>query len=153
MNDSIYLLSENFRQVTAIDKEPVAEEIAKTLPRDRFSYVISSLEDFEFKLDPVDLVNAQYSLPFIQPDQFLNAWERIGDTLKTSGIFTGQFFGDRDEWKGSRNMTFHTEREARQLLAGYDLLHFEEEESDKPTAAGIMKHWHVFHFIARKQKA
>lgn len=70
--------------------------------------------------------------------------------MKVEGIFTGQLFGDKDEWNGSENMTFHTKAEAINLFANFEVLDFEEEEADKPTAAGIMKHWHVFHFILRK---
>jgi len=150
LNDSIYLLSEKFVHVTAIDKEPVAAKIAKDLPLERFTYKISSLEDTVFPADEVDLVNAQYALPFIKPERFDEVWERISNSLKIGGVFTGQLFGQKDEWAGNRNMTFHTKAAAHQILARFDLLDFEEEEADKPTAMGNMKHWHVFHFIARK---
>lgn len=150
LNDSIYLLSEKFAHVIAVDKEPVATEIAKELPSERFTYKISSLEDFSFSPEVVDLINAQYALPFVQPESFDEVWENIGNSLKVGGIFTGQLFGDRDEWNGRKNMTFHTKDQALKLLSNFETVDFEEEEADKPTAAGIMKHWHVFHFIARK---
>ena len=31
-----------------------------------------------------------------------------------------------------------------------EVLFFEEKENDNPTAAGNMKHWHVFDFILKK---
>ncbi|KND50075.1 MAG: SAM-dependent methyltransferase [Parcubacteria bacterium C7867-008] len=149
LNDSIYLLGEGFAHVTAEDAEPLATEIADKLPADKFTYVVEKMESFTFRAKEYDLVNAQYTLPFLHPDQFEKVWSEIIRSLKTGGIFTGQFFGDRDEWQGKDTMTFHTRAEAEKLLEKLTVLEFEEEEVDKPTAAGIMKHWHVFHFIAR----
>ncbi len=151
LNDSMYLLSEGFAHVTALDKEPVAEEIAKTLPQDKFTYVIQSAEDFTFPKDAHNLINAQFSLPFISPIRFDDVWKEITASLKKGGLFVGQLFGDRDEWSTNKNMTFHSKKEAEKLLAYFHVVDFEEDEEDRPTAAGNLKHWHVFHFIARKQ--
>jgi tellurite methyltransferase len=150
LNDTLYLLAEGFEHVTAVDKEPVAEVVAKTLPADRFSYVISKMEDFVYPPNTFDLVNAQFSLPFIKPEHFDEVWERIDASLKPGGIFVGQLFGDRDGWVGNDNMTFHTKSQAERLCGNFNTLVFEEEEKDKPTAAGHPKHWHIFHFILRK---
>ena len=68
--DSIYLLSQGFSHITALDKEPVAKEIADNLPKDRFSYIISPFESYDFPKDKFDLINAQYSLLFINPSDF-----------------------------------------------------------------------------------
>lgn len=150
LNDSIYLLSQDFKHVTAIDKEPVAKEIVENLPSDKFSYLISSFEDYNFPKNNFDLINAQYSLPFITPSAFGNVFDRISDSLKVGGIFTGQLFGNRDEWKQNDKMNFHTKEDAEQILSNLKVIEFNEEEQDRPTVAGVMKHWHVFHFIAEK---
>lgn len=66
-------------------------------------------------------------------------------------MFVGQFFGKNDEWTtNEESMTFHSREEAEKLLSGLNVVSFEEVESDKKTASGIMKHWHVFNFIAVK---
>ena len=49
--------------------------------------------------------------------------------------------------------THHTRQQAEALLSGLDLLLFEEEERDAPTALGRLKHWHVFHVVARRPRA
>ena len=41
--------------------------------------------------------------------------------------------------------------ESRHLLVDFAMIDLEEEEIDKPTMAGTMKHWHVFHVIVRKE--
>jgi tellurite methyltransferase len=149
LNDSIFLLREGFRKVIALDREPVAEEIAVTLPHERFEYVISPLETFDFPVT-FDLVNAQYSLPFINPEQFESVFYKIISALNDSGIFVGQFFGDRDGWTLNDKMTFHSKEQVAKLLSGYEIILLEEKENDRPTASGNMKHWHVFDFIIRK---
>jgi ubiquinone/menaquinone biosynthesis C-methylase UbiE len=150
LNDAFCLLKEGFGHVTALDIEPMAESIVGLFPRHRFDYRISSFEDFEFPSALFDLVSAQYSLPFIAPDRLSEVWAKIATTLKPGGILTGQFFGDRDDWRNDPTMNFHTAGQARELLSGLRTLLFDEEESPGRTAMGEEKHWHVFHFIASK---
>lgn len=151
LNDSRYLLEQGFRHVTAIDNDPVAQAVAKTFPKDRFTYGIASFEHFAFPENAYDLVNAQFSLPFIRPDRFDAVLGKILRALRPSGIFTGQLFGDRDTWNApGRNMTFHTHEEATRLLSTLEMLRFEEEEKEGSTALGEQKHWHILHFIAKK---
>lgn len=97
-----------------------------------------------------NLANAAYSLPFCPPDVFPLLWQRIRVSLLSGGLFCGQLFGDRDGWAGQHSMTHQTRQEAEALLSPFQIEHFSEEEHDGTTAVGTPKHWHVFHFIARK---
>lgn len=150
LNDSVYLLENDFDYVVALDKENIAQEIAETLPLDKFEYVIKSFEEYEFPENKFDLINAQYALPFINPSQFDDVFKKIEDSLRDGGIFVGQFFGTKDEWSGNKEMTFQTRKEARKLLSSFEILTFKEKEQDKETVSGDPKHWHIFHFIVRK---
>lgn len=151
LNESKHLLSVGFTQVTAVDADEAAEERAKAVDDVRFSFVRSAYVDFDFKKESYDLINAQYSLPFNPPETFNQFMSKIISSLKPGGIFTGNLFGDKDGWnvEGS-GKTFHSERSAREALSGLELIKFQEEESDKGTALGKPKHWHLFNFIARK---
>ncbi|MGD1003073.1 MAG: class I SAM-dependent methyltransferase [Minisyncoccia bacterium] len=152
LNETKYLLKEGFKHVTAIDIQPVARKLAETIPREKLSYIISSFDTFDFPLSFYDLVNAGYSLPFSSPRTFDAMFDRLQKSLKVGGVFTGQLFGERDEWNvSSRNMTFHTKEEAAKLFSKMDILKFIEEEKDQPTVitSGIPKHWHIFHVIAK----
>ena len=151
LNDVKLLLNEGFASVIALDSAPIAEDVASTLPPDRFRYVISRFEDFQFPLGAYDLVNAQFALPFIHPDHFERVFAAILAALKPGGVFTGQFFGNFDDWYGTPNMTFHTVAQARQALSSLRPLEFEEyDEPSSATLNGKPKHWHYFDFIARK---
>lgn len=150
LNESRYLIAEGFVHVTALDKNPVAADIAASLSGEKFEYVAGSIENSELSEKTFDLVNAQSVLAFINPESFDSTWEKILASLRPGGIITGQFFGDRDEWNGTAGMTFHSVEDANELLQDLNVISFEEEENDKKTAVGNMKHWHVLHFIARK---
>lgn len=152
LNESRFLLSEGFDRVTAIDKEPIAQEITETLPIEKFAYVQSTFESFDFPVSTFDLINAQYSLAFIAPAAFNEVFKKIVASLKTGGVFTGNFFGKKDGWALDKEKTFHSIEEVKELLAGLEIIDFQEKEWDGETASGEMKHWHTFNFIVRKSK-
>ena len=116
LNDVRYLISQNFKHITAVDSTPVASEIIGNFPPETVSYVISTFEDFNFDENKYDLINAQYSLPFNRQDTFDKVFKSIVSSLKDGGILTGQFFGVRDEWNvPEHKMNFQTLLTEKQL--------------------------------------
>lgn len=151
LNEVKYLLDAGFQHITAVDSQPVAQEIYEQLPKNRVLYEINTFDKFSFEENKYDLINAQYSLPFNPRKTFVEVWTRVVNSLKSEGVFVGQLFGNRDEWnKEGSKLTFHTKEEAEQLMNGLKIVKFEEEDKEGKTAAGPVKHWHVFHFIAKK---
>ncbi len=149
--ESAFLLVDGFEKVTAIDNSVQTRVFAETLDPERFELVISSFQNFDFKEDHYDLINAQYALPFHGSENFSAFIEKVKNSLRVDGIFVGQFFGTQDEWNTpDTKLVFQTREEAQKLLSGLEILEFKEEEKDGATAVGREKHWHVFHFIARK---
>jgi SAM-dependent methyltransferase len=150
--ESVFLLENGFKKVTAVDSSPETATFAEGLDSERFSLQISSYQDFEFPKHKYDLVNAQFALPFYGEKDFGIFIEKIKDSLKPGGIFAGQLFGIRDGWNiESTKLAFQTNEEALHLLSGLELIEFIEEEKEGTTAAGKSKHWHIFHFIGRKK--
>ena len=151
LNDTQYLLSAGFEHITAVDKTSINEEVIQQFPENQISYVVSSFEDFNFEENTYDLINAQYSLPFASKESFDRIMESIIKSLKPDGVFVGNFFGDRDEWNTpSSKIIFNTKEQTEKLLSELKIVEFTEEEREGNTAAGNIKHWHVFHFIAVK---
>lgn len=149
--DSKYLLDQGFKHVIALDAENIAQDIFNTLSQDRLEYKISTFDNYEFPENTFDLINAQYALPFNPKATFNQMFEKLKKSLKKDGVFTGQFFGEKDSWNTSdTRLTFHTCKEAWKLLEGLEVLVFNEEEQDERPAIGDLKHWHVFHVIAKK---
>ena len=146
--DTRFLLQQGFR-VTAVDRNPEAFLRLQDLSQDQLTLVQCSFETFAF--GAYDLISAQWSLPFIQSDLFEETLHKIKQALRPDGIFTGQFFGIHDAWNAERSkMTFCTQEQARLHLHGLQIITFWEVEEDTETTLGEPKHWHVFHFIARK---
>ena len=98
----------------------------------------------------VDLVNSSFALPLCPKTAFMAMWQRIYDSLRVGGRFSGQLYGDRDQWFGDASNSHFTLREIHDLLRPYEVELFREEETDSVTPRGTAKHWHIYHIIARK---
>jgi len=149
--DTKYLLEQGFI-VTAVDKELQAEEYIKKLPQENLTFILSKFEDFNFEKEKYDLINGQFSLPFIDLDEFNDVFNKIKYSLKLGGVFVGQLFGINDDWNKSKTTrtTFHTKEEAQKLFEDMKLIKFIEKDYDGTIADGTPKHWHSFHVLARK---
>lgn len=152
MNDSMYLLSQDFKHVIAMDNDDDSIEFANKIQSDHFEFVKETFQNFYFQEDFYDLINAQYALPFLSPVEFSNVFSKIITALKRGGVFCGQFFGNRDSWAQEGSiMNFHTMNNIEKLCCKFKIAKIEEEEKDDVTALGKSKHWHVFHVIAVKK--
>lgn len=98
----------------------------------------------------VALINASFALPFCRPDAFPGLWAWIVQALGSTGVFAGQFFGDRDEWAPVRRQSHHSRAQVESLLAPFKILYLEEVEKDGDDAMGGAKHHHVFHVVAQR---
>jgi SAM-dependent methyltransferase len=146
--DTRWLLQQGFR-VTAVDQNPDAFLYFHDILQARLTLVQSSIETFT--LETYNLINAQWSLPFIRNDLFEETLSKIKQALRPNGVFTGQFFGIHDTWNTpGTTMTFCTREQAQHFLDDLSVITFWEEDKDGETALGQLKHWHIFHFIARK---
>lgn len=148
LQDSYYLLKQGFREVVAVDSEPTVQGKSSD---ERVHIVISTFEDFDFPIDSIDLINAQYSLPFTNPEEFERVFTAVKNSLRTGGLFVGQLFGDRDGWSQNNDMTFLTKDEVLNVICDMEVITFLETEVDKKTASGVNKHWHVFNVVLRKK--
>ena len=138
--------------VLAIDSEPEAiRRLLEKLPKDGHTRLQTQVARFEeVSLPSTDLIHASYSIPFCHPKHFPEFWGKITDAIKRGGRFAGQFFGVRDSWADSPDMTFHTEEQVQALFRKFELESFVELDEDGSAVSGP-KHWHVFMVIARKK--
>jgi tellurite methyltransferase len=148
--DTAELLRRGWRTI-AIDGEREAVErlLARSgLDLDRLETHVARFEDARWP--PCDLVNSSFALPFCPPQHFDAVWARIVDSLRPGGRFSGQLFGDHDEWAVTRDISVQTRAGAEELLRPFDLERFDEVDEDGHTAIGEPKHWHLFQIVARK---
>lgn len=154
LKDTRYLLSRGF-EVTALDPEPLMGEEAKTVSSDKFHPVVASFHAFEFPKNEYDIISAMYALPYCPAprDVFYQTFKRMKRSLKTGGIFCGNFFGLNDERNvPDSGLIFLTRRDIAKLLKGFEIISFVEEEKDGWVTNGTPKHWHLFSVIARKKR-
>jgi|SRR5579862_3442932 len=151
LNATNYLLSAGFSHVVALDSSPASQQVAAGLPADRVSFVLARFEDFAYPAGAYDLVNAEFSLPFIGAHAFPSVFGRLLGSVKLGGLFTGQLFGPRDSWNVPESgMNFHSRSEVEGLLEGWTIVELTEEDHPGKTKLGEDKHWHIFHIIARR---
>ncbi len=150
LRDTKFLLKSDFHHVTAVDGEAAILDFAKEIGDSRLEAVVSSFEDFDFKFDSYNLINAQFSLPFTSPEKFGKVFQRLKASLKKEGVFVGQLFGLRDSWSGNASMTFHSRDQVEALFSDMQILELREIERDDRSETGDAKHWHVFHITAKK---
>ncbi len=146
--DTIHLLSRGWH-VTAVDSSPSAVEALRRIPAESLTVVTATAQDFV--PSTYDLVNAQFSLPFIRRSHLDAAVARLRDSVRpgascarrssdsaTSGI---------NPEPSSRSAVVRTSRGSSQ---GWETIELDEAEEDGKTADGSPKHWHVFHVTARR---
>lgn len=149
--DTFELLERGWK-VFSSDKEQKAIDIiqskVKDEHKDRLITAVTAFDEAEF--ENADLVNAGMSLPFCNPEKFGDVWTKIVNAVKPGGRFSGNFFGEKDDWTKFADMTFHTKSEVMKMFEEFEIEHFSERDEDGETATGEKKHWHVFSVVARK---
>lgn len=153
--DALFLLEKGWH-VFAVDAEPLSIEIllnrAQEKQLERLVVNVSPFSEMVLP-DQVNLINASFSLPFNSPEEFPLCWQNIVEHLSVGGRFAGQLFGDKDEWTSDPTLTFHTQEQVRELFKdNFEIEYLQIEEGKLPTASGAMKHWHIFHVVAKKIK-
>ena len=150
--DSKYLIDQGFKHVTAIDADPAFVEHAKNIESPQFSFQHIPLQDFTFQKESYDLINAQLVLPYLSKSDFDQTIKNIFNALRQGGIFTGMFFGERDEQilPPGVTMTRVTINELKSIFSEYKIEKCIETEEDKNSALGVLKHFHKIGIIAKK---
>jgi tellurite methyltransferase len=151
--DSLFLLKSGWR-VLALDAELRSIDIILNridpCYEPNLEVQVAPFSDMILPSD-INLVNASYSLPFCNPQDFQQCWETIVDSLVDGGRFCGQFFGPEDEWADNPRLTFLSYEEVLTLFEGrFQIEYMQIEKGFLPCANGQMKRWHVFHVVAKK---
>lgn len=124
-------------------------EIQAALANNRIQINHANFEGLQ--VPKADLVNASFSLPFCPPDHFQALWNQIDAAIAPGGRFSGQFFGDRDDWAIIEDRSHFSRDETIKLFDQYILESFIEEDRPSRQSESMHKHWHMFHIVARKR--
>ena len=111
-NDTVYLIKNNWN-VLAIDREDVKERIVKKLndeEQEKFKFQKQNFECLE--LEKNNLIVANYSLLFCNKNNFKELWNKINKSILKDGYFVGNLFGNKVEWKSTKEKMFFFNRKA-----------------------------------------
>lgn len=147
--DTIALLKDGWK-VTAVDSEPSAIEFIHNnlgnVIQEDLNFICSSFEEVVWR--KATLVNAGYSLPFCTREHFNGMMQSVTKSIKKGGMFTGNFFGTRDEYQ---DLSLVTRQDLTEMFSGFEMLYFTEEEFNGPSVSDPEKHWHIFEVTALKK--
>jgi SAM-dependent methyltransferase len=151
--DTVELLRRGWK-VLAIDSEPEGlkrlEARDDLVNRENLQTLCAPMEDARWP--QADLVNCSFALPFVPPERFPAFWQRMIESIREGGRFSGQLFGPRDDW-AKTGLTIVTRGALDALFAAFEFERLDEEETDGTAPPGGHKHWHIFHVVARKLAA
>lgn len=146
-NETVYFVRKG-KKVTAVDSTLNEEYILDRLKKSEKENVTLVEKPFEeLELPKCDAVFSSFSLPFCSREKFSGLWREIEEVLPKGGIVAGNLFGERCFFKDSRDVNIHTESQVKELLKGYDIVKWKEQEYDREDG----KHWHYYDFVAIKK--
>jgi len=153
-NETSYLLQLGWH-VHAIDNEQSSLERLQERNKEQLSTRLTTecarFTTLTWPTPAPQLVMAFYALPFQSAAELANSWNQIKNHIAPGGLFVGQFFGDQDEWRETKDMTFLPSTAVKAMLNGWTIHHFKEVIDPHGTlASGETKHWHYYDVIAAK---
>lgn len=123
MIESEAMIKDGFKKVIAVDSYKGIKELVK--PNKKINFIVSSFKNFKLTENSFDLINAEFALSFYGKEGFDNFFDKIKNSLKKDGIFTGQLFGTKDSWnKLNSKIIFHKKEEVLSLLQDFEILFF-----------------------------
>lgn len=144
--DTKYLL-DSFFKVHAIDRNKHSMDLLKNLSK--IGDLSITCDDFSnVEIPSCYFFYSSLSLPFCNPHKFEEIWTRIVTSIESDGIFCGNFFGVKDDWRDK--LIVQTSDEIKKRFSDFKILEWSEEEKDAPSATGPMKHWHIINIVAKK---
>lgn len=150
--DTIELLKNNWK-VLSIDKEDTESIIREQLnQKESENFKFEKCFFGEMNLPKVNLIVANFSLPFSKKEFFNDIWKNITNSLSNERLFCWKFLWKKRYMAETKeNIIFLTEQEVKALFSNFELIQFSEIEKDATIASGEKKHWLVYDIIAQKK--
>ena len=147
-NETVYMIKNGIK-VLAIDRQLNQDFILNRLSdneKKMISFKESSFEDVE--LPRTKLLTAFFSIPFCNPNNFDELWNKIYNSIEDDGYFVGQLFGDRDAWNVVDSINTFPIDKVKDYLKKYRIIKLEEVEYVRESDN---KKWHFYDIIAQKE--
>jgi len=151
--DCAYFLAHGWK-VIAVDINTAGIENMLETVGERYTDKITVIKKrfHNLTLPIVDLVAANYSLPFCGERHFWTVWENVKGAIKPGGRFAGTFFGPNDGFK--EQAILMTPDQIKTMFEGFEFEYYSEDEQEgeiiDQKGNRVFRHWHVYEIIARK---
>lgn len=146
-NDTVYLLKKG-KKVTAIDAYLNEDYILNRITNETINNLTMIKDTMEnIQLPKSDVILSLFVLPFCNPSQFNEVWQKVTSSINKNGYLVSNLFGERDHHKEFNRPTF-TKDEVLDLLKDFEIIKWKEQEY---TRESDNTHWHYYDFIARKK--
>ena len=147
-NETVYMIKNGIK-VLAVDRQLNQDFILNRLSdneKKMISFKESSFENVE--LPRTNLLTAFFSIPFCNPNNFDELWNKIYNSIEDDGFLVGQLFGDRDAWNVVDSINTFPIDKVKEYLKGYKIIKLEEVEYVRESDN---KKWHFYDIIAQKK--
>ena len=147
-NETVYMIKHGIK-VLAIDRQLNKNFILDRLSEEEkklISFIEDKFEDIE--LPKTELLTAFFSIPFCNPDNFDELWNKIYNSIEYNGYFVGQLFGDRDAWNEVDSINTFSSTKVKEYLKKYNIIKLDEVEYVRESDN---KKWHFYDIIAQKK--
>ena len=152
-SDCAYLLAHNW-EVIAVDINTNGIENMLKMIGDKYADKITVIKKrfHNYIIPAVDLVVANYSLPFCDIRYFPLVWENIKNAIKQGGRFAGTFFGVNDDFKEKAILLNSYQIKTMFEDFEYEYYSENEQESEIIDQRGnkVFRHWHTYEIVAKK---
>lgn len=140
-------------RVLAIDKNPQAIEILKSIAEGLPGQLVAQVIDFEsIVLWPkVDLFYSALAMPFCRKEIFERLIVNSISTVNVGGLYAAIIFGSEDEWVVEGRANGITLDAFKAYFSGFDVIVAKEKKEIGKTAMGLEKFWHTIFLIARRK--
>jgi len=151
--DCAYCLAHNW-EVIAVDINTSGIEAMLQTIGDKYADKITVIKKRfnNFIFPAVDLIAANYSLPFCDITHFPVVWENIKNSIKPGGRFAGTFFGLNDDFK--KRAILLSSDQIKTLFEGFEFEYCSEDEQESEVIDNVgnevFRHWHTYQIVARK---
>lgn len=146
-NETVYLLKKG-KQVTSVDAYLNEDYITSRITEEEqnnLHLIKSNIEDIT--IPKSDVIMSLFTLPFCNPEEFNNIWNKIKDSINPRGYLVANLFGNRSH-HASKQIPVFTEEQVKELLKDYTIIKWKEQEYQRELDD---THWHYFDFVAKKK--
>lgn len=153
LRDTKYLIKFPFKEIDILDSCPDTEQLAGNLNKENLKVYIQKYESFKYPNAKYDLINAEFSLPFISKKSQKDILNSLIKSLTNGGVFVGNFFGLEDSWNDGKHkgISFYSIDQIREILKDLKIIYIEEKKYNKESVVdGVQEKWNVIEFIAMR---